>query len=120
MGVPLLPHVSYLTQGRLGYGSHEANQVSMRFLGPEVLGPHSGCRDNPAKPPNTRPWARASPQPFAPSPACAAAFCLLSISATYRKGYEMAGCAFGLKENESCVGPDKSTFHTELLKVKAK
>lgn len=88
------------------------NQVRMRLLGPEILGPDPVSRGGRGRPTNTRPWARASPSRrksrSPPSPACASAFCLPGACATYRKGYEMAGRAFGLrrwmKENKAVYG----------------
>lgn len=73
------------------------NRLRMRFLRSEVPGLTLVPREDPARPPNTRLWARASPTPRTgpspPSPTCAAAFYLPGVSATYCKGYEMAGRA---------------------------
>lgn len=70
-------------------------RLRMRFLRPELPGLTPVSREEPAKPPKTRLWARASPtsahKAIAPQPNPAAAFSLPGASATYCEGYEMAG-----------------------------
>lgn len=74
---------------------------------------------------NTRLGARASPgprtSPSPPSPACAAAFSLPGVSATYRKGYEMAGRGFD-NSLRRWIKRVKlySAYYFYIIKVKAK